>query len=193
MHSLRRSTASGSPRRPKLHSLLNQDHIWLIIQCSFHKVVIIRQHFWIRTQWCCCFWSEGHLKVIKGHFKVIFNKETNFIELLSRSCTKICIFIPCIVLLISICHSHLFDIFGWCIWLYWIDMWNLCVVVVVPIWFSLKKKKELHLGGVEPATFWLTAQRANQLRHGNMWSSLQLKKMWWVCKNRLPCIKIAEL
>ena len=42
-----------------------------IIRVRAQNVRQLLKIFSLRTQWCSCFWLQGHLKVIKCHFKVI--------------------------------------------------------------------------------------------------------------------------
>ena len=48
---------------------------------------------------------------------------------------------------------------------------NMCIIIIIKkekkllLKFFLQKKRTTHLAGLEPATFRLTAERANRLRH----------------------------
>jgi hypothetical protein len=55
-------------KREKMRFFVNKKST---IRVRDSKVRQLLKHFSWRRRWCGCFWSQGHLKVIKGHFKVI--------------------------------------------------------------------------------------------------------------------------
>ena len=69
-------TPVWAPQWPKVGHLLKKTLFFInksrIITVRGQKVLQFLKTVSWRTQWCSCFWSQGHLKVIKGHFKVIF-------------------------------------------------------------------------------------------------------------------------